>query len=421
MRVLQVHKYFHPHAGSETVLFHTRDLLSERGHDVLDFSMEHPSNVESPYQRYFAPYRDYVDPERPKRQRAWDAVASVYSPSARARLRGLLRDTRPDIAHLHLIYHHLTLSLVDELAAQRIPMVMTLHDYKIGCPAYVLYRDGQPCSLCTKGAVEHVAIHKCIKGSRPASALAAVEARLARLRGSYRRIDGYVAPSAFAGRVAADTGIDPRTIHVVPNFLPDEEIGAPVTGLDPSPRFFFAGRLEHLKGVRDLLAVFSEKGPALGELVIAGAGGELVDEVEEAARGSEHIHYLGRLSREAVREQLRGSRAMLVPSRWHENNPMSLLEARAVGIPVVCTDLGGLPEMVDDGIDGLVVPAGSHRALADAIRTLARDRELAAEMGRAGHARLQRTNTPAAHYRGLMGAYEAAMGRGSAARGTITA
>jgi glycosyltransferase involved in cell wall biosynthesis len=411
MRILQIHKFFYPHAGSETVLFNTRELLSSRGHEIIDFAMEHPDNVASPYADYFVPRRDYTDPERPLPSRMHDALSSVYSVDARRRLGRLLDDVRPDVAHLHVIYHQLTLSIVDELARRNIPSVLTMHDYKIGCPAYVLYRDGAPCDLCTTGPVENVFLHRCVKGSRAGSLLAAIEARTVRMRGSYKKIDAHIAPSAFAGRVAIATGIDPDTVHVVPNFLPAEELEDPVEALEQEPRFFFAGRLEEVKGIRDILGAYAADDRGLGTLVLAGAGGELEGEVLAAAESSRNVEYLGRLSRAQVLAQLRRSRALLMPARWHENNPMSILEARAVGVPVICTEMGGLPEMVEHGVDGLVVPRAQPQALSDAIRKLAHDQRLAWEMGHRGHERLLRDNTPDVHYERLIAVYEGACAR----------
>jgi glycosyltransferase involved in cell wall biosynthesis len=146
-------------------------------------------------------------------------------------------------------------------------------------------------------------------------------------------------------------------------------------------------------------------------LVLAGAGGELEGEVEAASAKAGNIEYLGRLSRRQVFAQLRDSRAILMPVRWHENNPMSLLEARAIGVPVICTSLGGLPEMVTDGEDGLVVEAGEVNPLRDAIRRLAADRKLAEQMGRLGHQRLLRDNTSGVHYERLMAVYDSAIAR----------
>ncbi len=411
MRIVHIHKFFFPNAGAETAMFLTRDLLLEHGHEVVDFAMEHPSNVASPYSEYFAPRRDYNDSERPLTHRTKDALSSVYSISARRRLRQLLDQVRPDLVHMHLVYHQLTLSVVDEVAARGLPSVMTLHDYKIGCPAYELYRDGRPCTLCVSGPVENVARHRCMKGSLPASLLAAGEARLARTRGTYRKLDAFVAPSRFAGEIAIGAGIDADLVHVVPNFLPDTEIGEPVPGLAEAPRFFFAGRLETVKGVREILDAFADADPAFGTLVLAGAGGGLEAEVEAAAASRPNVEYLGRLPREEVFAQLRAARAILMPVRWHENNPMSLLEARAIGVPVICTELGGLPDMVSDGEDGFVVAPGDVGALREAIGRLAGDRALAERMGRNGNRRLLRDNTSAVHYRRLLEAYEAAIRR----------
>jgi glycosyltransferase involved in cell wall biosynthesis len=411
MRVLQIHKFFYPHAGSETVLFHTRELLTSNGHEVIDFAMEHPENVESPYREFFAPRREYTDASRPTTLRARDAISSVYSFSARARLRKLLGRVRPDLAHIHIIYHQLTMSIVDELAKAEVPIAMTLHDYKIGCPSYVLYRDGHPCHDCTTGAVYNVVRHKCIKGSGLASVLAGAEAALSRFTGKYHKIDAYVCPSAFVGGVAIEAGISADRIHVVPNFLPDSEVGETVASLADSPRFFFAGRLEEVKGVDDLLEAFKERDPAMGTLVIAGAGGKLEAKVKDAAKELSNVEYLGRLSREEVLQQLRQSRAAVLPSRWDENNPMSILEARTLGVPVIVSDRGGLPEMVTNDIDGKIIRAGDVVALREAVRDLAVDRDRAEMLGRAGYERFCRDNTAAVHYEALMGAYSAAAER----------
>jgi glycosyltransferase involved in cell wall biosynthesis len=409
LRILQIHKFFHPHAGSETVLFHTRDLLRDHGHEVIDFAMTHERNVASPWSGHFAPYRSYTDPGRALHRRVGDAAASVYSYSARRRLRDLIREASPDVAHLHIISHQLTMSVVDELVAAGVPSVFTMHDYKIGCPAYTTYRDGARCRLCTTGPVENVLLHRCIKGSAGASLVAAVEARVVRARKLFTKVDTYIAPSQFAGDLIVESGIPQDRVHVVNNFLPRDELGTAPTRPSAEARFFFAGRLEEVKGVREMIKVFSGRSGGLGRLVIAGAGGDLESEVRLAAQNSPFIEYLGRLTRDEVLEEMRRSRAVLVPSKWDENNPMSLLEARAAGAPVIASSMGGLPEMVADGEDGFVVEAGNTRALSEAVRTLASDPALALTMAQVGHRRLLRDNSPQAHYPKLINAYQAAM------------
>lgn len=406
MRIMQIHKFFYPHAGSETVLFHTRKLLTDKGHDVIDFAMNHPDNISSKYSQFFSRRREYTDASRPLPVRAWDAVASVYSLNARLSLRQLLKRERPDIAHLHIVYHQLTMSVVDELATAGVPIVMTLHDYKIGCPAYVLYRDGAPCYECASGATAGVVRHKCVKGSRAASLLAGAEAMVAHRLGKYEKVDMYVCPSRFAGDIAIGAGVDPGRVRVIPNFLPDEEVREPVSVLAESPEFFFAGRLEEVKGVGELLEAFEMDSEELGTLVVAGAGGDLEPRVRLVAEQAKNIDYRGRLARGDALQQLRGSRAAVLPSRWNENNPMSILEARSLGIPVIVSDRGGLPEMVTNGVDGLVVRAGDIAGLRKAIATLANDPELARRFGAAGHERFLRENTADVHYAALMDAYD---------------
>jgi glycosyltransferase involved in cell wall biosynthesis len=406
MRIMQIHKFFYPHAGSETVLFHTRELLMERGHEVIDFAMEHPDNVPSKYSKYFSRRREYIDPTRPLSVRVRDAAATIYSVNARRALRRLLTEARPDVAHLHIVYHQLTMSVVDELATAGVPIVMTLHDYKIGCPAYTLYRDGAPCYECASGTAGGAVRHKCMKGSRAASVLAGAEALVAHRMGKYGKVDMYVCPSRFAGEVAIGAGIDPGRVRVIPNFLPDKEVREPVSGLAERPEFLFAGRLEEVKGLADLLQAFETGPPELGTLVVAGAGGDLEPRVKEATSRAANIDYRGRLARSDALRQLRASRAAVLPSRWNENNPMSILEARSLGIPVIVSDRGGLPEMVTDGVDGLVVGSGDVAGLQRAIAKLAGDADLARRFGVAGRERFLRENTEDAHYAALMGVYE---------------
>lgn len=406
MKVLQVHKFFYPHAGSETAMFHTRELLRSRGHEVVDFAMHDERNEPSEYASSFAPYRNYTDGDRPKHRRAVDAVLSVYSPTAGRRIRALAERTRPDIAHFHIVYHQLTMAVVRAVSQLGIPCVFTSHDYKIACPAYIAFRDDEPCEVCSAGRVRHVVKHRCLKQSLPASLLAAAEAKVNHAAGLYDEIDVHVAPSSFAGGIVHRTGVAADRIHVIPNFLPDHEVGRPVTTLAPEPRFLYAGRLESEKGVLDVLDAFSGDVPALGTLVIAAAGGSLEGTVREAAERNPAIEFLGRLTRDEVRDELTRSRALLMPSRWNENNPMSLLEARAVGVPVIATTRGGLPDMVTDGIDGLLVPPASVPELRAAVAVLAGDVDLATRFGRNGNERLLRENTEDVHYATLTAAYE---------------
>lgn len=403
MRILLANKFFRPGAGAETAFFATRDLLKEAGHEVIDFGMAGKDNLPSPYAGYFAPERSYEDGGG-RAKRVGDALASVYSPAARKAIRRLITDHRPDVAHLHNIYHQLTLSIVDELVAQRVPVVLTLHDYKIVCPSYTLYTEGQRCHRCVSSHPFHAVKHRCVKDSRAASLLGAVEAAGARIRGSYRKIDALISPSRFLADLAA-TQVPSARLHVLPNFLPIESLPTPTPVSERQQIVLFAGRLEEVKGIRPLLDAFQHHDVGQLRLVVAGDG-PLRDTV--AAAASDRIEYVGRLPADEVQRRLAASRAMVLPALWEENNPMIVLEARVAGTPVIAANTGGLPEMVEDGVDGVLCDASSPVALAAAVRQIAFDDELAARMAQTGQARFRRDNSPRAHYEGLMEIYRGA-------------
>lgn len=406
MVVLQVNKFFHPRAGAETAFLQTRDLLREHGHEVVDFAMRHPANLASPYARHFAPPRSYDGGGRLDR-RIRDAASSVYSRRVRASLGALLDERTPDVAHLHNVYHQLTLSVVDELARRRVPMVLTLHDWKIACPAYTLFTEGAPCRRCVRGSVANAVVHRCVKGSVLASSVAAAEAALARHRGTYGKIQRFIAPSHFAVDVAGMSGVEPRRIAHVPNFLTDVELSATAAPGPREPVLLYAGRLDATKGIRQLLdAIARVSAPAV--LRIAGSG-ELEDEVRAAAARDPRIEYLGRIERAELLAQLDRARAVVLPSVWEDNGPLAILEAQARGAALVVTDRGGPPEFVRDGESGLIVPAEDVAALAEAMQLLVEDPQLAQRLGQAGRQDVQAQHSAARHYERLLSVYSEAI------------
>jgi glycosyltransferase involved in cell wall biosynthesis len=404
--VLQVNKFLHPRAGAETAFLQTRDLLTGHGHEVVDFAMDHPANRASPYARYFAPSRSYDGGGRlPRRMR--DAATSVYSWKARRAIGALVREHRPDVAHLHNVYHQLTLSVVDELARQSVPIVLTLHDWKIACPAYTLFTEGAPCRRCVGGSVTNAIVHRCVKGSVTASGIAAIEAALARHRGTYGKVQRFIAPSRFAGEVAGMAGVDPDRVAYVPNFLSDAQLASQAPPGPREPALLYAGRLDATKGIRQLLQAFARL-EASCALRIAG-GGELEAEVRAAAARDPRIEYLGRLDRAELVGHLDRARAVVVPSIWEDNGPLTILEAQARGAALIVTDRGGPPEFVRPGESGLVVPADDVEALAAAMRDLVADPELAARFGRRGRRSVEAEHNAERHYERLLDVYSQAM------------
>jgi glycosyltransferase involved in cell wall biosynthesis len=403
VKILLVNKYLYSRAGAETALLHTRDLLLANGHEVIDFAMTHPENLPSRYERFFAPARSYdAEGSTGVVKRVRDGAASIYSVGARRALVRLLDTVRPDVAHLHNIYHQLTFSIVDELASRGIPMVQTIHDWKIACPAYTLFTEGAPCRRCPESSVLAAVRHRCVKDSVLGSSIAAVEAAVAHTRGSYHRVSTYIAPSDFARSVVMLAGIPGDQVRRLTYLFPRDEL-APVSEQARGPVFFHAGRLDETKGVRQLLAAFAAA-PQTARLEVAGWGA-LEDEVRAAAARDDRITFHGRLPRETVLERLSHSRALLLPSIWEDNCPLIMLEAQARSTPAIVSDRGGPREFVRDREHGFVIDPEDTAAFTQRIADMTADAETAAAMGARGHQRLLAEHDPDRHYRDLMAIY----------------
>jgi glycosyltransferase involved in cell wall biosynthesis len=411
MHVLQVNKFLFGKGGAETVMFRTADLLTANDHEVSFFAMQDDRNISRREAMYF-PRGRYYGAENGLVRRVRDAGASIYSFDARRALRSLLDDRAPDVAHLHNIYHQLTLSILDELHARRIPVVMTLHDYKPVCPNYLAYTENAPCHRCVGSHPGHAIVHRCIKDSRAASVIAATEAVLVRARRLYGRVDAFIAPSHHLANMMMDGGLPRARIHVIPNFLADEQFRREDRRRrNGRPMALFVGRLEEVKGIRVLLAAAQLVASEL-DIVVVGSG-PLQSEVEAAADCG-IVTYPGRREWTEIAELMDQARATVIPSLWEENCPMVVLEAGARGCPVIASDRGGLVELVNHGEDGLLFPTGDSQALAASLIRVAKQPSMSEQLGNARHARTLSENTSAVHLPALLKTYRQATDAASA-------
>jgi len=377
----------------------TERLLSEAGHDVVPFAMSDDGNDPSEWSDYFVPARHYFEGSTVRR--VGDSLAVIYSLDARRRLRGLLRAARPDVAHLHNVYHQLSLSIVDELRSARIPIVMTLHDYKAACPNYHLLTHDGLCQRCVGGAYWNAVRHRCLKGSVAGSAIAAVEAYVNRIRKQYAKVDLFLAPSTFLRDVMVRAGLPPNRIEVLRNAVPAAARPRPVPA---HPRFVYFGRLSAEKGVDAILDASAEISAGI-DLTVFGTGPLEDDLRRRVEREGLAVQLKGFVSREVLEDELTTTTAALLPSKCYENCPMSLLEAGALGVPTIASDIGGIPELVTSGVDGLLVPVGDGRALAEAVNRLAAAPALVASLGEAAHRRVSEQHDEARYAEALLAYY----------------
>ena len=398
-RVLLAHKFFFEFGGIERHLFDVRALLAQRGHDVVDFAMADPRNAPSPYSADFV---SRVDFRSPSRREAWRAFGRMlYSFEARRRVARLVDRVRPDVAHLLSFYHHLSPSILHPLRRRGIPIVQKLADYKIVCPVYTLLSHGAVCERCAGGRVWQVAVRRCSDGRFGPSAALALESMFHRfVLGSQRQIDLFLAPSRFLKDKVLAMGLG-GPVWVVPNFVAlDRWRPAP---LPAAPVIAYAGRLAPEKGLGVLLK--AAEGFAFPVRVYGDGPERLRLEREARARGLDNVEFAGSLPVAALRDALRDCTALVLPAIWYENNPHAVLEAYALGRPVIATEIGGLPEVVVHGETGLLVPPNEPGSLRDSMRALCEDRGLTALMGRRARQFVETRHSPSVFYEHLAAAY----------------
>jgi glycosyltransferase involved in cell wall biosynthesis len=416
MKILHVNKFHYARGGAETVYFALTDLLRAHGHEVIPFAMQDDRNLPTPYSTYFVSNVDLREESGGVAGKIGAAARILYSREAERKIDRLIRDTKPDIAHLHNIYHQLSPSILRALKRHGIPAVMTLHDYKLICPAYTLYTDGSPCERCRGHRYYNAVLHSCVKDSRLKSAICATEAYAHATTGIYRdNVNFYVAPSQFMARKVVEFGFNPHQVVHIPNFIDATRIDAASA---VGEYVLFAGRLEKVKGVMTLLrAIDSSALARTREVRIAGDGEQRAElEAYCASAGLANVRFLGHRSPADMKQLLADAAFAVVPSEWYENAPLSVMEAAAHGKAVIVSEMGGIPELVKPGETGVTFPAGNVEALAGAIEALLADPAKTAEMGRRGRAFMEEKFSPEAHYRQISALYGRALsGRASVA------
>jgi len=400
MRILFCNKYNYAFSGTEVYLFELMKLLRAYGHEVALFSMYSSNGDPTPYDHHFVPYIDFKA-NKGLWQKARSAVHAVYSTGARLRIRRLIQEFQPDVAHVRNIYHHLSPSILWELKAQNVPVLQHLNDFKLLCPSYNLVSRGESCEACKGGAFWHALRRRCYPGLGARLTLA-TEAYVHRWLATYKScVDLFLAPSQFVCDKFVEHGWDRFRFDVLPHFQAAQTY-EPITA--GSPIIYF-GRLSGEKGVDDLLRAAAQN-PEI-PLVIAGDGPERTKLAELAASlGLKRVEFVGHLGPEERDLLIKKSLFSVMPSHAYETFGKTILESYALGRAVIASDLGSRRELIRHGVTGLLYRPGDVTDLATAIQFLASRPDIAEKMGRAGLNLVQQSYQPEDHYRKLLGLYE---------------
>jgi len=402
MKILIINKFFFPFGGTERYAFALTDLLESYGHETIPFAMEHPNNAISDYSKYFVSQVDLAKPTV-----SWPGLKAagrvVYSFEAAKKLRQLIRDTKPDLAHLQNIYHQLSPSVLQVLKEENIPCVQTLHDYAYLSPSYGLYDHGAICERVKPRKYFNAVLHKCVKNSVMASALDAFAFSVHAALGLDERLVGrLIAPSEFVKNKFAEWGRNVFRMEVLPHFI-DATLYEPQYA--PGAEVVYVGRLSEEKGIGTLLAAM-EKIPEV-RLKVIGTG-PMEKQLKDFCQLAElkNVRFMGQLRHTEVMAEIGKSRFVVVPSLFYEPFGYLAIEAACMGKAVIASKVGGLPEIVKDGETGVLVPPGDAKTLSAAISALSADEPELRAMGRAARAFVETRFRPDDYYRKLMEIYE---------------
>lgn len=416
LTVLHINKFHYLKGGSEVAYFQTAQLLESHGHKSLFFSMYHPENFPCKTAEYFVPYIDFNKDEGIISDIS-KSLRILYYFKAKRILSNLLDKYKVDIAHLHNVHHQISPSILHVLKRRGIPVVMTLHDYKMVCASYNLLFNERPCEVCTRGNYYKAIKHRCMKDSVFKSVVAAVEMYLHhKFLDIYDNIVIFIAPSLFLMNKLKEMGFKKEIVYL-PNFVDTRRFGelreatTSNDGRETNSVVYF-GRLTHGKGLLTLIEaanLLRGKGREI-EVKIIGDGPlrkTLEDVVSDTAISN--VRFFGYLGGNELYDEVKKSIAVVIPSEWYENNPMAVIEAFAMGKPVIGSRIAGIPELVKDNVTGLTFEPQNPRELCAKIEYLKDNPDKAKTMGENARLFVEKELSGEKYYHNLMEIYKEAI------------
>lgn len=376
MKILMVNKFLYPNGGSETYIFKLGEALQKKGHEVQYFGMEHKDRIVG---NHAACYTSNMDFHTGRLQKLLYPFRIIYSVEAKRKMGVVLRDMNPDVVHLNNINFQLTPSVIyavrsyEKKTGRRVKIVYTAHDYQWVCPNHMMRipSTGRICFACRDGQFGNCSKNRCIHNSGIKSLLGTIEAKFYEKRRTYGLVDVIICPSEFMKKQLDTNPLLADKTVMMRNFIDKDtkETRAQESGQD---YVLYFGRFSQEKGTATLL----EACRALPQIPFVFAGtGPLQDQVEQV----QNVENRGFVTGDALKDLIAGARFSVYPSEWYENGPFSVMESLMYGTPVLVSDLGGAPELVQSGKTGEIFRGGDVEELTEHIKTLWENPQLCRE------------------------------------------
>ncbi|MGB9720415.1 MAG: glycosyltransferase family 4 protein [bacterium] len=407
MNVLLANTYHFPGGGDSTYTFNLAELLNKYGHNVAFFAMKDERNLPDPNEDLFVTNIDYrrLNQNKNIMNGFKVVIRSIYSVEARKKFHKLLKKFKPDIIHLQNIHHHLTTSIIFEAKSHNIPIIWTLHDYKLMCPNthFILDSNLMICERCKRSKYFFSVLKRCKKNSIFASCLVAIESYFNKCTKVYDKVDYFLTPSLFLKKKLFEYGFPERKIIHVPHFLA-------YNIFEPSKNygnyFLFMGKIERIKGIIPLIDACRVNSQV--RLKIAGRIDEQLKE-EFLSKLPSNVEYVGMKQGDELYNLIEDCIALVLPSICYENQPFSILEAFARGKPAIASNLGGIVELVGNNERGILVSPSDSKAISEAMIFMLKEKDETKKMGEDAYEYVKKEHTPEKHYHRLIEIYERAV------------
>ena len=396
LTVLNISQNHYIRGGSDRYFFTMGELLQKHGHKVIPFTAVNEKNEPTEWDQYFPRGADFDNPG------PIDLLRFLYSRDAVNSIQRLLNNANVDIAHFHIYYGKLTASILGSLKKAGIPLIQTLHEYKLTCPVYSHLSNDEICEDCEGKHFWRALPKRCNRGSIARTALSVTESYVSRFLGAVDKFDHFISVSHFLRKKMVQYGIPEEKISTVHNFADVSHI---TPNFSVGDYILYFGRVHRSKGILTLI----EAAAPLKQVPLYIVGdGEAMPEVQQIIEqnGCEHIHLLGFKQGDELRELILNSICTVLPSEWYENCPMSVLESLAYGKPVIGADIGGIPELIDNEVDGFLVPSAGTEALREKLLWMFEHKDGAAEMGKTGRRKMETEFNADIHYQKIIDIYE---------------
>ena len=409
MRILLVNYRYFISGGPEKYMFNIKKMLEDNGHEVIPFSIHSTKNVETEYSKYFVEpigSRDavYFNEVKKTPKSIWQMVTrSIYSVEVKKAIQKEIRDVKPDLVYIIHFVNKLSPSVITGAKELGIPVVLRLSDYFLLCPRFDFMHQKKVCEECLTKGYKACIKKSCVQKSKAASLIRVFSMKVHSLMKVYDKVDAFITPSEFLRKKLIDSGFPAEKIVCIPTFTSSKSVvGEPQLGTYG----LYFGRVTEEKGVETVIQAY-EKMP---EKQLKIMGDDTTEEGERLKgyvkqKGLSNIEFLGFKGGTELEEVIKGARFTLIPSIWYDNLPNTALESFQYSKPVIASNIGSLPELIIDGVNGYLFEPGNADDLKAKVEMLD-DEEKIKAMGAKSRSRLEDRFAPKTHYDLLMGVFK---------------